>query len=508
VLSLSLALCAWGLRYGLPNVYTWAQDEIIPAEVLDGLQQRFSNGWASRYPPLHYGFLALAYAPVRMASEPVAVSHESKTYERLFVTGRLLSLAMALLTLLLLHACAVETVGRGAAPFAALCLALSPTFVYYSKFANLDGPYLFWFALSLLHLLRFLRTRTTGALLIAAAAAALSIGTKDQAYALFALLPLVVVPAVAEARRREGRAAARFAVLRDERVLLPLLAAGVILVAAHNLLFNASGFARHFELITGDASRDYRMFDKSLVGEWRLLVLALRLVVFVLGEPAALLALVGVLLAWRAREGRLLSTLLPLLSAQLLFLGVVLYAYDRFLLPHAFVLSLFAARAFASFGRASRAAALLAVLGYGVLRCVSLDLLLENDARYAVERWFQGNVEKQSRIAVLGTLEYMPRLHGFNWKQRTELERAVAGMNPDYVVVNADFAARAEDPRARDLYAKLASGEAGYELVLAERTRLAWPFQLDEYVRARGDALPSNLDKLNPEIRVYRRKIS
>ena len=507
-MALSLGLNAWGIRYGLPNVYTWAQDEIIPAEVLDGLQQRFSNGWVSRYPPLHYGFLALAYAPVRLASEPVAVSPESKTYERLFLAGRLLSLLMALGTLLLLHACAVETVGPGAAPFAALCLALSPTFVYYAKFANLDGPYLFWFALSLLFLLRFLRARGTGDLLLATAAAALSIGTKDQAYALFALLPLVVVPAIAEARRRERKGAAPLAVLRDERVLLPLLAAVVILAAAHNLLFNASGFARHLELITGDASRDYRMFEKSLLGEWRVFVLALRLVVFVLGEPAALLSLLGMLLAWRAREGCLLTTLLPLLSAQLLFLGVVLYAYDRFLLPHAFVLSLFAARAFASFGRVPRAAALAAVLGYGVLRCVSLDLLLENDARYAVERWFDANVPKQSRIAVLGTLEYMPRLPGFNWKQRTELERAVAGMNPEYVVVNADYAARAEDPRARELYARLASGETGYELVLAERARLAWPFRIDEYVRARGDSLPSNLDKLNPEIRVYRRKIS
>lgn len=495
---MSLGLHAWGVRYGLPNVYTWAQDEVIPAEVLDGMRLRFSDGWSSRYPPLHYGLLALAYAPVRVVSPPVAVGHASETYERLFVAGRLLSLAMGLGTLLLLHACGVETLGPAAAPFAALCLALSPTFAYYAAFANLDVPYLFWFALALLFVLRFLRTRTTGTLLIAAAAAALSVGTKDQAYALFALLPLAVVKAIAQDAPPRG-------LLRDERLWLPLLAAAVVLAAAHNLVFNAGGFARHVELITGDASRDYRMFDAGPGGQARLMALALRLVVFVLGEPAALLALLGLALAWRARERLLLATLLPLVSAQLFFLGVVGYAYDRFLLPHAFVLALFAARAFAELGRAARALALVAVLGYGLVRCVSLELLFQQDARYAVERWFQANVPRHSRIAVLGTLEYMPRLHGFDWKQRTELERAVAGMNPDYVVVNADYAARAEDPRARDLYARLASGAAGYELVLAERTRLNWPFRLDEYVRARGDALPSNLDKLNPEIRVYRR---
>lgn len=506
MLALSLGLNAWGLRYGLPNRYTWAQDEIIPAEVLDGLQQRFSNGWHSRYPPLHYGLMALAYAPVRLVAAPVVVSHESKTYERLFVAGRMLSLAMALGTLVFLYLSGVETVGPTAAPFAALCLAVSPTFVYYAKFANLDVPYLFWFALSLFCLLRFLRTRSTGDMLVSAVAAALSVATKDQAYALYVFVPVVVVATLSAARRQQGQDASLAASLRDERIVLPLLSAVLIFVAAHNLLFNASGFGRHLSLITGDASRDYRMFEQGGLGQWQLLRLAGRLVVFVLGEPAALLALVGLILAWRARERRLLVTLLPVVSSHVFFLAIVLYAYDRFLLPHALVLSLFAARAFAAFPGWLRGLAVAGVLALGLLRCVSLDLLLERDSRYAVERWFEKGVPGTARIAVLGTLEYMPRLHGFNWKQRTELLRAIEGMNPEYVVVNADYAARAEDPRARELYLRLASGQAGYELALSERTAIEWPFRLDEYVRRRGDALPTNLDKINPEIRVYRRR--
>lgn len=500
------------MRYGLPNVYTWAQDEIIPAEVLEGAQQRFSGAWSSRYPPLHYGLMALAYAPARLLSGPVVVSHESKTYERLFIAGRLLSLAMALGTLLLLYHCGVETVGPRAAPFAALCLAMSPTFTYYAKFANLDVPYVFWFTLSLLFLLRFLRTHATLDAIGWAAAAALSVGTKDQAYALYLLLPLVILAAIRKARRSENREVSLRATLRDERIVLPLLVALVLFVAAHNLLFNAAGFFDHVALITGDASRDYRMFEKSAAGQWRTLELAARLVVFVLGEPAALLALAGLLIAWRKKEQHLLATLVPLVSSQLFFLAVVLYAYDRFVLPHAVVLSLFAARAFAAteawgrLGARLRWVATASVLGLGIVRCISLDLLLEGDARYTAERWLAGNVPRDARIAVLGPLEYLPRLHGFNWKQRTELLRAIEGMNPEYVVVNADYAARAEDPRARELYAKLASGEAGYELALSARTPLDWPFQLDEYVRRRGDALPTNLDKINPEIRVYRRK--
>jgi hypothetical protein len=319
------------------------------------------------------------------------------------------------------------------------------------------------------------------------------------------LLPPLVIAAVSDARRAETGDGSLSGALRDERVLWPALLAMLSFVAAHNLVWNASGFAAHLRLITGDAILDYRMFARDIAGEWQLAKLCGRLIVFVLGEPASLLALAGLIVAARRRERLLLVTLLPMLSSQLLFLGVVLYAYDRFLLPHAFVLSLFAARAFAALGGVLRGAAVAAVLALGLLRCVSLDLLLERDSRYTVERWFLENVPRGERIAVVGTLEYLPRLHGFNWKQRSELLRAVEGMNAEYVVVNADYAARAEDPRARELYGKLGSGEAGYALALAARTSLAWPFRLDAYVRRRGDALPTNLDKLNPEIRVYRR---
>lgn len=511
VLGLSLALYAWGLRYGLPNVYSWAQDEIIPAEVLEGAQQRFSGGWHSRYPPLHYGLLALAYAPVRWLSPPVLVAYDSITYERLFVTGRLLSLAMAAGTLLLLFGIGVELIGRRAAAFAALSLATSPSFAYYARFANLDVPYLFWFAASLLMLLRVLRTRALGDALASAVAAALAVATKDQAYALYVLTAPALLAAVASARRDEGRAVALRAVLGDERIRLPLAAAALAFVAAHNLLFNPDGFAAHVRLITGDASRDYRMFAADLAGQWSLLKLCARLLVFVLGEPAAALALLGLWLAWRGNERRLLFTLVPILSSQLFFLGLVGYAYDRFLLPHALVLSLFAARSLAAAegwgapGRWLRRLAVAALLGVGLLRCVSLDLLLTHDSRYAAEAWLARNVPRSARVAVLGPLEYLPRPDGLQWKQRTELLRAVLGMDPDYVVINADYAARAEDPRAQALYAALASGEAGYRPALAIRTRIDWPLRLDEQLRRRGARLPTNLDKINPEIVVYER---
>ena len=491
VLALSLGLNSWHLDYGLPNIYSWAQDEIIPAEVLEGVALRFSSGWSSRYPPLHYGLMALAYAPVRWLSEPLSVSPESKTYERLFLSGRVVTLAMSLATLGLVALCGRELGSLAAGVFAALMLSLSPTFVYYAKFANLDVPYLCWFAGALLFLVRFLRTSAAGDAVMLSLFAALSIGTKDQAYGLFVL----VAPLVAW-KLQPSRAG----------FLWPALAFGVTFAAAHNLLFDWSGFWAHVTLISGDASRDYRMFEKSLAGQWAMLKLMGGLTVFVLGAPAMLMALAGIAVAARRRESRLLTALLPIASSQLFFSAPVLYGYDRFALPHALVLALFAGRAVVACPPLPRLVLATVLVIVGLPRAAAVDLMLSRDARYEAERWLQTNAAPPARVAALGPLEYMPRFDGLDWKQRTELVRAIEGMHPDFVVVNADFAARAEDPRARELYAVLDSGALGYERRFATRTRFDWPFTLDAEVRRDPAALPTNLDKINPEIRVYARR--
>lgn len=491
VLAASLGLGAWHLDYGLPNIYSWAQDEIIPAEVLEGAAQRFSNGWSSRYPPLHYGLLAAAYAPVRWVSAPPSVSSQSKTYQRLFLTGRLLTLAMGLATLALVALCGGELGSSAAGVFAALVLALSPTLVYYSKFANLDVPCLCWFAGALLFLLRFLRTSAASDAVLLSLFAALSVGTKDQAYGLFVL----VAPLVAW-RLKQARVG----------LLWPALAFGVTLGAAHNLLFDWSGFWAHLTLISGDASRDYRMFEKSLAGQWAMLKLMERLTVFVLGAPAMVLALAGIAIAVQRRESRLLAALLPIASSQLFFSAVVLYGYDRFALPHALVLALFAGRTLAACPPRPRIALIAALLVFGLPRALAVDLMLSRDARYQAERWLKANAPPPARVAVLGPLEYLPRFDGLDWKQRTELVRSIEGMRPDFVVVNADFAARADDPRARELYAALDAGVLGYHRALTMRTHFDWPFTLDAEVRRDPTSLPTNLDKINPEIRVYARR--
>ena len=99
---------------------------------------------------------------------------------------------------------------------AAALLALSVPFVYYAKTANLDVPYLFWFALSLLFFLRALRRARTADFALFGLAAAAAVATKDQALALYVLTVPVLAWEVYARRRAAGERGLR--ALADARL--------------------------------------------------------------------------------------------------------------------------------------------------------------------------------------------------------------------------------------------------------------------------------------------------
>ena len=124
VLAASLVLGAWGLRWGLPSEYGWAPDELLPQDVDTAVSQRFAHGWHSKYPPLHFALLAVAAAPARLAGRVMgwdaAAVHDAR-----MTSGRLLSLAMSLGVLILVHRCGRELGDPLAGVLAAALLAFS-----------------------------------------------------------------------------------------------------------------------------------------------------------------------------------------------------------------------------------------------------------------------------------------------------------------------------------------------------------------------------------------------
>jgi 4-amino-4-deoxy-L-arabinose transferase-like glycosyltransferase len=505
LLAVSLALNTWGIGWGLPSAASWAPDEVLPSAVLEGMERGFSRGWHEKYPPLHYYLLALGYRPILSAEDlrpgqpiPPAVDH------RLFLVSRGLSLLMAAGTILLVHRAAVEMgLDRRAALLSVALVAFMPPFVFYAKLANLDGPYVFWWVLSLVFLLRVLKRPRLADYLLLAGSAAAAAATKDQAYGLYVLVPVLL--AVGRYRREPRRGWGR-AILGLE-MLLAAACFALLLAAAYKLPANWEGLRAHFQLITGAASLDFREFSPDALGMLGLLGSIGLHLAFVLGPPQLLVCVLGVLWTLSLRPRPVPPALLvPGLSYTVFFLGVVLYCYDRFVIPLAVLLAFFGGALLSTAwakGLGWRVATV-AMLAYGALRAASVDLAMANDSRYAVEDWLRRNTAG-GLVGAIGPLEYLPRLEGLRARRVGPAVDRLLKIRPDYVVVNADHALRSE-PGTGDwaVYTGLDQGTLGYREVLRHRFRSPWLVLDPETLVDRGtQRLRSNLAKVNPEIRVY-----
>jgi len=516
VLGVSVVLDAWGLGWGLAGDYTWAPDELLPSAVRSGVETRFSHGWHEKYGPFQYAVLAAAYEPVLVARRLGLIRADGPDLDRLLVlVGRIVSLLMAAGTVGLVARCGAELGEEWAGILGAGFTALSAPFVYYAKTTNLDQPYLFWFALSLLFYVRLLGRHRMADYLLFAASAAAAVATKDQAYGLYLLTGPAVVAALHAHRRAQGDPRL-LATLADRRLVATAGLGLAMLLLLDNVVFNPVGFVDHLRLIAGPASHPFRMFSNDLPGHLGLMRQTVRHLRFAMGLPALLVCAGGVVAAAaRPRQNvRWLYLLVPAVSYVLTFLHVVLYGYDRFVLPLCVVLSLFGGRLLAEGLRsapplpAAASALAAAVFSYSLLYAASVDRLLVHDSRYTVERWLARNVPAPALVAAVGPSGYLPRLDGLRWRPLGPSVARLRHVDPDYVVVNADYAARADPGTGeRALYDGLFAGRLGYRLVLRERTSAAWSL-IDPAALAQEhpDRIFSNLDKVNPEICVFRRE--
>jgi 4-amino-4-deoxy-L-arabinose transferase-like glycosyltransferase len=508
-----LGIHAWGIGWGLPSEFGWAPDEVLPQAVDAGWAQRFAAGWHDKYPPLHFVLLGLVQGALRRATVALGGSDVQMA---LILAGRALSLAMAAVTLLCLYL-AVRTVDEADAPsgddlaaLLAVALAgLSAPFVFYAKLANLDVPYLCWFALSLVFLLRVLDRHRLRDYVVLAVCAAAAVATKDQAYALYLGLPLVVVPSLDRHRRASGEGGGIGATLRDRRMVSAALAGAGAYLVLGGALVNPTGVRAHVELITGSASRDFRMFPPTPGGQAALLARTVGALSFSLGWPALLACAAGIASSVRRGDVRRLVLLVPALGYYAGFVAVVLYTYDRFLLPVILVLAPFGGAALATAWRAPGPArpwgrvAVASVLVVTLARALSVDLLLRADSRYTLEGWLRENVPASRLVAAVGPLEYLPRLEGHRWRRLGPSVPRLLQVRPDVVVVNADHAARAEPATAdRALYDGLADGSLGYRLLRRQEIDPGWSLIDPRRLRAQDTGV-SNLDKVGPTILVY-----
>ncbi len=502
VLGLSLALNLVPAWWGLPGG-RWAVDEIRPEQV-EG-----TRAWSDKYPPAHRLLLRALFPLVDgLAAAGVVEAEGIDRQASLLLAARLLSVLMATATVWCVYRAGRQLFGREASVLAALAVALSPPFVYYAKTANLEAPYLFWFALSLYFYLAALRRHRLRDYLLFAATAALAVATKDQAFALYLVSPLLLVAALWRRRRSEaperGTLAATVATLLDRRVLL----ACAVPLALTALLWAAGSdfetMVRHFRFIAGPAPAKYREFEATLAGQGAMAQRALANAAFGLGLPLTLAAVFGIGRALRrpAENVRLLGLAAIALGYYLGFVAVIGYHYVRFFLPVAILLSLPAGKVVADllsarrWARPASRAAVAAVFAWCLLRALSVDVAMATDSRYAAERWLAERPSTGPDTG-LGGGALLPRgLRVISWAAldrggcRVLEERAA-----ERVVVNASAASA---PREARLLAALDRGDLGYE-----------PAHRIPRGRALGllgvDRVDTNLVRVDPEIRIFRR---
>ena len=189
-----------------------------------------------------------------------------------------------------------------------------PPFVYYAKMANVDVPYLFWFALSLLFYIRVIQADRASDYVRFALTAALAVCTKDQAYGLYLLPVLHLVWLRASRGPGEGAWGRSAAVWSDRHLRWAAVTGLGVFALGHNLLFNLTGFLNHVTVLVGPLSQEARMFAATPAGHLAMAWESVRVLALCLSLPGLLVCIAGLVSSVHARGRDHLFLLLPALS--------------------------------------------------------------------------------------------------------------------------------------------------------------------------------------------------
>ena len=513
----SLVLNVLGIWWGVPSV--WMGDEITSKAVLTGLSQHFSRGWFDRYPPLQFYVLSAVFSPWLISRSLHWIHVSDLTQDvALLILGRLVSVVAGLGTVIGVFLCGEEAFGKRVGLFAAGMVALLSIFIFYAKSANPEVPYVWWFTASLVFYLRFIRTLALRDVIWCAACATLAVCTKDQAYALYLCVPATIVYRLwQDNRERHVRHPLGRAIL-DRRLTLAGLTAVTLFTAIHNIPFNEGGVISHIRDITGIGSQPYRMVEPTVAGRFALVELTEALNQEAWGWPLWITSLMGLVVALRGAKTRRPAVCLALVMAgyYLGFIDVILYNYDRYLLPLCIVQALFGGMLIDRLlqwdhppTKVWREGLVAGVFAYTLLYSSTVDVLMIRDSRYTAEQWLRQHTRADDVVGTAFPAVVGPRLGDFNWADLStvdDLNREA----PRYFVLNADYARAVplDTPTGR-MVAGLESQTLGYQLVFRYRSPPPWnwlPWPHRDLVGPRLDMpVVSILRDVNPTMEIFQR---
>lgn len=493
VLALSFLLNLVPLWWGLPSYQGWAFDEIGPKHLRTAT-------WPWKYPPLHRYVLRAAVTPLDglEALGLLDVPH-LEGYSFRYGLIRLVSVLMATATIYLIYRCSRLMFSRWESVGAAAAVAFMPPFVYYAKTANLEAPYLFWFALSVFFFLRALTRQRLRDFLLFATFGALSICTKDQAYGLYLLTPIPLVAALCARGGGSSLLLRLRSALLDRRIWYSAAAVAAVVFVVYRVFLGPEELLRHITAATGP--RTFSVETPTPPDQLGRLALAVRQVGFSLGLPLTLVAAAGSVVMARRKRREGLGLAAMAIGYYTGFLLILPYQTVRYLLPITLLAGISVAAGLSlvrRFGNAGRlgVVALSMVLGLALSRGLWVDASMVADSRYDVEQWLSRRGAAGQTLA-FGKPLTMPR--GVTVSALRNLVTGGCGFlddkKPEYLLINlAEVRSEKEAAAVR----RLADDGYNYRQVMRHRTRVPFePLGVRQVL--------SNLDKINPEILVLGR---
>jgi len=527
VAILALVLYVPGVWWGAPHVTApdrirpWGVDDETPlgplAEIHNILEPKPDRNLG--YPLMYSFMVAAAYSPyigwlvargeLRSPSPvfPYGFDDPSGPLAVLAGIAHLVTMLTAVVTGLAAYdAGRVAAGARGGALFAALALLAFPM-VYYARTGNVDVPMLCFMALAFAAFTRCVVHGVTMRRCIAlGAAAGFALATKEAALGAFLPMPFVLLAL----RRRELNDAGGMTTSAAWRPLLAGLGTALLALGAGSGLFVDPGrYIAHVQFISGrldtlaeGGTQVIQTFPYTFSGHVAYAGALILGLADILTWPGLLLALAGGLLATLRRE-RLALLLLPALAYIAWMFLVLRAAQLRYMLPGAFLLSVFAAYAVVRAGswRTARYAAGVVVafiLSVQVLRALDLTHQMINDSRYAASAWLAQRLAPGDRIEHFGPAQKLPPLetgvvsafaapyHGMYVTPDvgdSAIAQILAGWaqrRPSYVLSIPDFTSEPDSPYSRSfpppLYEAMLAGESSYTLVAFFQTPRLLPW--------------------------------
>ncbi len=479
------------------DVLAWGTDEVAPmGPLVYAKRTLIDRAWFHKYPSFHFLLLDMAYTPFfaylflsgqfspSLISDtwPYGLSDPGFALTTLVLIARLISALMGTAIVALIYLITKRLFDGTSAIFAALIVALSFTFIYYSHTSNADIPYLFWFTLGLFFYVRLFGESRTRDYALLGMCMALSVATKDQAYGLLPFLPIPLI----WFRAREQRSALDRVGLRGLLGFLPwrkfglsLLSFLVTYVLAANVVNNWSGYLRHLAYITGPGAMPYQQFQHSVSGYIALFSKTVSLLASSLNMPLFVVCAIGLLWGLIRFRAAALALLAPAVSYYLFFLAVILFVYPRFVLPFVIVLAAFGGKLLGDLWNATGQTrwmtrpVITVLLLYSFLYGGSVNLLLRNDPRYQAEAWIKSHVPQKAVLEAYAPGQYLPRFPENVRVRRIPLqgyvEEKFRQRNPDYVLLTWAHHRRILEDREDDFDQEeflrdLMNGELGYHI--------------------------------------------